>query len=72
METFDASSDILVEHTIVEVLNKKISQHGDKTLMIIDEYHMLSDGQKDKLFGWMQDGSCFVVLTNISLELEVR
>lgn len=39
----------------MEVLNRSISLHGEKTLLIIDEYHMLSDAQKDKLFGWMED-----------------
>jgi replication-associated recombination protein RarA len=67
VETFDASSDILVEHTIVEVLNKKISLHGDKTLLIIDEYHMLSDAQKDNLFSWMEDGFLFTRIALLDL-----
>jgi replication-associated recombination protein RarA len=51
----------------VEVLNKKISLHGDKTLLIIDEYHMLSDAQKDKLFSWMEDGFLFTRIALLDL-----
>jgi replication-associated recombination protein RarA len=51
----------------VEVLNKKISLHGDKTLLIIDEYHMLSDAQKDNLFSWMEDGFLFTRIALLDL-----
>ncbi|CAJ1390507.1 unnamed protein product [Effrenium voratum] len=54
---FDGSSDILVTTALAEVLQRTmISQstmHSQK-LLILDEYHMLSDEHKDELFEWVR------------------
>jgi len=54
---FDGSSDILVTTALAEVLQRTIttqSSQGSQKLLILDEYHMLSDEHKDELFEWVR------------------
>lgn len=53
---FDGSSDILVTTALAEVLQRTIqTQSSDaQKLLILDEYHMLSDEHKDELFEWVR------------------
>ena len=47
---FDGSSEVLVTHTLTELLQKATKSQGNRCVLILDEYHMLCDVQKDQLF----------------------
>jgi len=53
---FDGSSDILVTTALSEVLQRTIQAQNSEAqkLLILDEYHMLSDEHKDELFEWVR------------------
>ncbi|CAK0847884.1 unnamed protein product [Prorocentrum cordatum] len=53
---FDGSSDILVTTALAEVLQRTVAAQGRRgqRLLILDEYHMLSDDHKDELFEWVR------------------
>lgn len=54
---FDGSSDILVTTALAEVLQRTMTSQNSmqsQKLLILDEYHMLSDEHKDELFEWVR------------------
>lgn len=53
---FDGSSDILVTTALAEVLQRTMTSQSmqSQKLLILDEYHMLSDEHKDELFEWVR------------------
>jgi len=53
IEEFDGSSDILVHHTLAELLNRAVTVRVG--MLVVDEYHMLSDEHKEELYAWLQD-----------------
>merc|ERR1719335_2142129 len=53
VETFDGSSDILVHHTLAELLTRAVTSRIG--MLVVDEYHMLSDEHKEELYLWLQD-----------------
>ncbi|CAE8619805.1 unnamed protein product [Polarella glacialis] len=69
---FDGSSDILVTHTIVELLNKDLGVHGEKVLLIIDEYHMLADAQKAQLFEWIEEKAAGLQVVLVANRIDSR
>ena len=51
-ERFDCSSDILVQKALSQVLLDKIPYENRPTLLVADEYHILSREHKRELFEW--------------------
>jgi hypothetical protein len=49
----DCSNDELVERAIKSVLQEKFPQDGKKSLLVADEFHMLSKEHKEQLFYWV-------------------
>jgi len=55
VEQFDCSSDVLVTHTITELLDRAVAAQGERVLLILDEYHMLDEEKKAQLFEWVEE-----------------
>jgi hypothetical protein len=53
IEEFDGSSDVLVHSTLAELLNRAVTARVG--MLVVDEYHMLSEDHKDELYAWLQD-----------------
>ena len=53
-ERIDGSSDQLVTHALVDLLHRAVPDSlKTGVMLVIDEYHMLTDVQKDELFDWL-------------------
>ncbi len=50
---FDCSSDELVERALDSILEENFPIQGDKSLLVADEFHMLSKAHKKELFQWV-------------------
>jgi len=54
-ERIDGSSDQLVTHALVDLLQQAVPESlKTGVMLVIDEYHMLTDIQKDELFDWLR------------------
>jgi hypothetical protein len=51
---FDCSSDELVEHSLADLLQRKFPQPGVPSLLVADEYHLLSEDHKVELLRWIE------------------
>lgn len=48
----DCSSDVLVERTLVSILEEKFPDENQFGMLVADEYHMLSPEHKEELVSW--------------------
>jgi hypothetical protein len=51
--SIDCSSDELVERSLADMLSEKLPDEGKKSLLVADEYHMLSKEHKQELMNWV-------------------
>jgi len=49
----DCSNDELVERSMASILHERFPQEGQPSLLIADEFHMLSSFHKEDLIGWV-------------------
>jgi hypothetical protein len=49
----DCSNDELVERSMASILSERFPQEGEPSLLIADEFHMLSSFHKEDLIGWV-------------------
>jgi replication-associated recombination protein RarA len=49
----DCSSDELVERALDSILEESFPVQGDMSLLVADEFHMLSKSHKNELFQWV-------------------
>ena len=56
LKYFDGSSDILVKTALEDALNRRINltKRTGRKLLVVDEYHMLSESHKRDLFYWLR------------------
>ena len=52
-ERIDCSNDELVERALDSILHEKFSDEGTPSLLVADEYHMLSKEHKEELLLWV-------------------
>jgi len=69
---FDGSSDVLVTHTIVELLDSAVGGHGERVLLILDEYHMLAEAQKAQLFEWIEEKAAALQVVLIANRIDSK
>jgi len=69
---FDGSSDVLVTHTIVELLDSAVGNHGERVLLILDEYHMLAEAQKHQLFEWIEEKAAALQVVLIANRIDSK
>jgi hypothetical protein len=49
----DCSSDTLVERSLASILEEKFPNEGENSLLVADEYHMLTKEHKEELLEWV-------------------
>lgn len=69
---FDGSSDVLVRHTITELLDKAVPANGRQALLILDEYHMLVETQKSHLFNWIKSKASSIQVVLIANRIDAK
>jgi len=69
---FDGSSDILVTHSIMELLDRAVGVHGERVLLILDEYHMLNEAHKGQLFDWIEGKAASLQVVLIANRIDFK
>ncbi len=52
----DCSNDELVERAMSAILSERFPSEGENSLLVADEYHMLTEEHKNDLLNWIRYG----------------
>eukprot|EP00397_Hematodinium_sp_SG-2012_P000052 GEMP01000052.1.p1 GENE.GEMP01000052.1~~GEMP01000052.1.p1 ORF type:complete len:3639 (-),score=971.80 GEMP01000052.1:1016-11932(-) len=67
---FDCSSELLVASALSELLQKVVQ--GGNGVLVLDEYHMLTEDQKSELFDWLRSRAASMKVVLVANRVDSR